>query len=342
MENLINYFVLTGTLSSPPRWRTGGEVENPPVRMHAPVPPPPRRRQELSHPSQAGGWPALEVVMAFGRPRRRLGLLGRRGGQQGNARQARPDPMDELVSVRVEGDVLPAASLKAHQVLTNRVVPALRRVIGDRLLLPTTLVVRHAVDGHGASPDGLVPATVDGAGVITSVGLPAVSASEDNVHLAFVIGHELAHFHELNTRMRAGLAIPDRLTCWLWSEYYAQRVVCAAGLMDERLHTDFAEARPDTERPSTAGGNSSSWEYMLAFVWGQYDADSSCLDRYPEAQRRALKVLLTGIEHAPLHEAFRAFPYWTAPQRVLVEGFFRGLRATDPARQRRRRRRRRK
>lgn len=248
--------------------------------------------------------------------------------------------MDAFVSVRVERDIAPSASLKAHKVLSSRVVPALRHVVGEGLVLPGAMVLKHAVDGHGASPDGRVPATVDSSGLLTSVGLPEVSASEDEAHLAFVIGHELAHFHELTVRMRAGLAIPDRLTCWLWSEYYAQRLVCAAGLMDERLHSDLPEANSVTERRATTPDDGSAWAYMMAFVWGQYDADPGCLARYPEAQRRILEVILAGVGGTPLGEAFRVFPYWTEPQRLLVEGFFRGLRASDPGRRRRRRRRR--
>jgi len=43
---------------------------------------PPRRRQELSHPSRAGGWPEPEVGEVFGRPERQWGLSGRRAGDR--------------------------------------------------------------------------------------------------------------------------------------------------------------------------------------------------------------------------------------------------------------------
>ncbi|MFH1465628.1 MAG: hypothetical protein ABIO70_14675 [Pseudomonadota bacterium] len=249
--------------------------------------------------------------------------------------------MSDLVLVRAEGAVHPQASSTALRVTANQVVPALRGVVGASLVLPAVMVVREHVDGHGGSPDGQVPATVDERGLITSIGDPIVVASDDEAHLAFVIGHELAHYHELSLRKQAALAIPSLRACWLWSEYYAQRVVCAAGLMDERLHRDLPEAKAAEQASSDDDDDGASWSYMMAFVKGQYDVDPACLDRFPSAQRKILGILLKGMKTTALDDAVRAFPHWSLTERKLVEGFFEALRVSDPARQRRRRQRRR-
>jgi hypothetical protein len=249
--------------------------------------------------------------------------------------------MADLVLVRAQGAVLPSVTSMALRIMNNQVAPALRFVVGDGLVLPTVVRVMERVDGHAASPDGQVLATVNSDGVITSIGDPAVAATEDEVRLAFVIAHELAHYHELTLRMRAELAIPNLRACELWSEYYAQRLVCSAGLMDERLHRDLPEEGTSGRPSDDIDDDGRSWSYMMAFVKGQYDADPGCLDRYPEAQRKIFGILLGALNTTALEDAVFAFPNWSLTERVLVEGVFKALRVSDPARLRHRRQRRR-
>jgi len=249
--------------------------------------------------------------------------------------------MADLVLVRAQGAVSPSVTSMALRVVNNQVIPALRAVVGDGLVLPPVVRVLERVDGHAASPDGQVLATVNSDGLIIGIGDPVVAATEDEVRLAFVIAHELAHYHELTVRMGAELAIPTLRVCELWSEYYAQRLVCLAGLMDERLHRDLPE--DDTwGRPSDdIDDDGRSWSYMMAFVKGQYDADPGCLERYPEAQQKTLALLLGALNSQALEDAVTSFPTWSLEGRMLVEAFFEALRVSDPARRRHRRQRRR-
>jgi len=249
--------------------------------------------------------------------------------------------MADLVLVRAQGAVSPSVTSKAMRIVNNQVVPALRTVVSDGLVLPAVVMVREHVDGHAASPDGRVSATVDAAGLIASIGDPVIAATEDEVRLAFVIGHELAHYHELTLRKRAELAIPSLRVCELWSEYYAQRLVCSAGLMDERIHRDLPEGDTSGQPSDDVDDDGRAWSYMMSFVKGQYDADPGCLERYPAAQRKTLALLLGALNSTVLEDAVRAFPVWSLEERMLVEAFFEALRVSDPARRRHRRQRRR-
>lgn len=222
-----------------------------------------------------------------------------------------------FVNIRSSAGVAPSRLGEAVQLLHNRVIPDLVRVLGGSLVLPDSVSLLPSRQG-ASGPDGLVQASVDRVtGEVHAIECPRVCAADDDGTLRFALTHELAHYHELSVRRARGILLRHMAATSLWSEYFAQRVVWACAAMPLEL------SRPEAPSIAEAAGPHDGPGYMLTWIRAHHDEAANWLDVYEPSARPNLAIIVPGMDPGGrLAELYARFPEWTAEDVAWVDTFF--------------------
>lgn len=209
--------------------------------------------------------------------------------------------------------VPPDAPERCRRVFHDIVLPVLPEAVGAEPVLPDRVFV------HRSQPRSFVRADMHPeTGRLTAVDEPRILAGSD-AYMAYMLCHELAHFHELSVRLREDLWLGSVTATLVWSEYFAERVEAQAGhRADDHLEENAAIVASMTlgePHESDAGADEAYAEVPYALTW--WFAHAHADGWRPEGAY--------GRPAGALNRAFRRLPGWRRADVQAVRGAARAM-----------------
>lgn len=226
-----------------------------------------------------------------------------------------------MVDIQSDAGVEPRLTVSVSLLVHNEVVPALRRAIGEGLVLPPTLLLTTTSHADGHVPGGFNTTT----GEVTSLDEPVVCLTEDLDLLRYVLTHELAHYHELSLRRSRRILVMGVGPTQLWSEYFAQRIAWESGSIKAGAWPPAGGSKGVVQavKPNS---EAYSWAYMLTFTLAHADATpTSWLEAYPGKEDYLRATVGVFQQSGVADRLFRLFPNWSKADADLAAMLFKGL-----------------
>jgi hypothetical protein len=232
-----------------------------------------------------------------------------------------------------EPDV-PAADEIRLEPIFREAVTKINHLLGARARLPPTVTL--------ASPKAAYPG--QGVTVMTferpswrlkRVDPPVVKVLTDNVALYSFV-HEMAHYSEATLRLESDLHLQNGQVTEMWTEYFAHRTCCEAGLLS--VHSlaqevnDFVAALSDSPPVASSEEENDSgiskMAYYTCWVLAELDVYGAVSGMFTEEQDLFLRQM-NGRHGAVLADAYRSLPAWKPRDlyriRHAVEGIQKAL-----------------
>jgi hypothetical protein len=240
------------------------------------------------------------------------------------------------IPVRTSGTVSSERVGAVFRLLHNEVILALKRVIGPGVVFPDAVILADS-RGQCASADGRVPVSFNTSGQLVAVDPPVIFAENPPETLRYVLVHELAHFHELTTRMREGIHLGKMRSSVLWSEYFAQRVSWEADVIPPDLFSSPSSAHaspaevpaevPAEEAPDAGVSTVYRLDAYSAMWWrAHHDVRPDWLSEMPPSAREFLSLVVPAMDSSGhFDRLFKKFPWWDIEDRVLLDAYLPSL-----------------
>jgi len=221
-------------------------------------------------------------------------------------------PVVDCVEVRTEG-LIPADFLPFVERMVNKqVVPALRRVLGNSLILPRYVTICETLTSNGYVFVEINTSTWE----IVSFDKPKVLMTPKKDALLFVLTHEMAHYHEIALRRRNSIRLCGLPAAFLWSEYFAQRVTWATGHCSQQA-MEYGASTIDTEfkkQQDMLRPNGYYQVYQLMFIW----AHSAVVARWREDYDLNTIEFAETLDVGMLGGLYQTFPNWPSNSSIAL------------------------